>query len=915
MMNLTWRHLLRHWHLNVAVLLCLTLASALLVTFSSYTTAIATQELHQNLEEASPSERVLLLTGTRYTFRETLYERLQEILSPVLKERLVIRHATSPADPLPSNEGVDNKQAITLLDLYSFNLLTEHVGLVEGRWPSQVRLYEAEDSWRPPPIEAVISQEAAEQAGYGIGDQITGKKTYHRLNIVGIVTPLDPHDDIWGEDLSAFEINTSLPDLDADAIALPLIIASTSMQSNYPEVPIFPHEVSWRITLNHHLLSVDKAGELHSDLINFQTQSATQRAKTSTDLVRMLADYLSRLSRVRMTLWLLTVQALLFVLYTLTTFASSLVDRSQVELATLSGRGSSAWQMTQVFALENLILALPAALVLGPGLALGVIRLWSRSTGEVLPDTLPREAWLLSLVAAGLGWMALVLPVYTSARRDAGGWMHIRARPPQVSAAQQHYLDFYLLAFGGLLYWQLNRSGSFVMRHLEDTHLADPLLLIGPSLLLIASAMIFLRVWPYLLRLLAWLFQHLRGLVLPLGLSRLARDPLQPGRVVLLVSLTAGLVLFTRTFGDSLADSQEAMAAYLAGADVRLSLDQPTPLPVDQLAGQPGVQALSPVFRGNMQTGEGETIPLLAVDPDSFAQVACFPPGLSDVALADVLAVLKSEPGGGRLPAAFVGENDVGDQMDVYVAGGHLPLNVRAAVPAFPTLSAPSVVVSLPTLEAQMGTDALALYGANEAWLAVDPVQYESLVDNPVLQTRILADAHSQLRSLQSDALTRGTNNALRLNTLALALFSVTAFFLVLYFAAQGRVHEFSVLRSMGFSSIQSLALLVLEGMLVLLLGLLAGTIIGLGLSQVMIPYLSQALADSLAGVAIERILIDWPAIGRLYSHLAAAYGSALLLLLLVLLRTRAHWKTGAHDLLNNLGHQFKGRRTKSRKR
>jgi hypothetical protein len=708
MIDLTVRHLRRHWRLNVAVLLCLTLASALLASLSTYAATVAARELYQSLDEARPAERSLLITGTRYTFSEALYESLQKRLGETLEDRLVICHATLPADPL--DEGTDGKQVVAQLDVYSFNMLDQNVRVVEGRLPAQVRLREAQGSWRPPPIEAVIGARAAEQSGYGVGDRLTATKTYHRIDIVGIVDPLDPGDDVWGEDLSGFEITTGARDLDADAIALPLIIAPGSMRSNYPQKPIFPHDISWRITLNYHLVSADQAEMLHSDLINFQTQSATKRATVSTGLVHILADYLARLSRVRMALFLLTAQALIFVLYTLTVFTSSMVDRSQVELATLSARGASIWQIAGVFGLENLALALPAALLLGPGLAQGAIRLWGQSIGEVVPSALPREAWLLSGIAAGLGWLALVLPVFLAARRTAPRWQPVRARPPQQSVVQRRYLDLYLLAFGGLLYWQLNQAGSFVMRRLRNTQLADPLLLIGPSLLLIAIAMVSLRTLPFLLRLMARFFERQRGLVLPLSLSRLARDPLQAGRVVLLVSLTVGLVLFTRIFGDSLAHSQEEMAHYLAGADLR------------------------------------------------------------------------------------------------------------------------------------------------------------------------------------SDALAQGTQGAFQLNALTLVLFSVTAFFLVHFFAAQGRAREFGMLRAMGLSARQLLTLLIMEGALVLLLGLLAGTVVGLALSHIMTPYLSQVLAEALAGITIERILVDWPAVAQLYVLLIAAYGSALALLALVLMRTRAHW-------------------------
>jgi putative ABC transport system permease protein len=148
--------------------------------------------------------------------------------------------------------------------------------------------------------------------------------------------------------------------------------------------------------------------------------------------------------------------------------------------------------------------------------------------------------------------------------------------------------------------------------------------------------------------------------------------------------------------------------------------------------------------------------------------------------------------------------------------------------------------------------------------------------------------AHGQ-DPLRPDALAQGIGSALQLNALTLVLFSVAAFFLVHLFAVQGRGRDFGVLRAMGLSDRQWLTLLVIEGLLVLTLGLLAGTVVGVGLSRIMIPYLSQALAESLAGVTVGHILVDWSTIVQSYVLLIGVYGSALVLLVLVLKRTRVH--------------------------
>jgi putative ABC transport system permease protein len=891
--SLALRHLRRHWRMNIAVLLGLTLAVALLASLPVYAVAVAARELDQDLQEARPTERNLLISGTRYTFNDELYEQLRASLGEPFQDRLVVRQATLAADPLSPAELKQHK-AVSFLEVNSFDKLSDMVRLVEGRLPDQIRLEEALPD-RPAPVEAIIGAGAAELTGYGVGDRLTANNAFHRLDIVGIVEPLDPYDDIWGEDLSAFSIAIDTSDPNVDTVTLPLIIASTSMRSNFKFVPIFRHSVLWRILLNHKALSVDNAQAFHADLINLQTQLGTRYATISTGLVRILADYLARLSHVRTTLFLLIAQAFVFVLYSLTILTSFVLERSQTELTTLSGRGASAWQITLVFALEYLILAFPAALLLGPVLAGSAMRLWVASSGENVTVMLPRESWLLSGLSAGLAWFALVVPVYPAARRDVPRWQGMRSRPPRLSVAQKLYFDLFLLATGALLYWQLNQSGSFVARRLGDTKLADPLLLVGPSLLLVAVAMVILRLFPYFLQLMAWAFQRLRGLMLPLGFQRLARDPLKPSRVVLLISLASGLILFTNSFGDSLSHSQEEMAHYLAGADLRVSLDQPTRLSIDQLTGFPGVLTVASVYRTTVQTESGQPIHLFAVDPSTFDQVARYPASLTDLKFTALMRVIQLdfEPTATEVPAVFSysalpGANKVGDLVLLNLAGQHIPLGVRGSINNFPTLSGSFVIVSLAALEARAGLGD-RLSGTREAWMSIDPAHRQDLIRHPTLNQRILGDTQVELHTLRSDALAQGMSGAFRLNTLTLALLSVAAFMLVSFFAAQGRVLEFGVLRAMGLSLRQLLELLVTEGVLVIALGLVAGTFIGYGMVQIMIPYLSQALSASLAGTTIKEILVDWPAIARMYLLLIACYGLALLVLLLVLLRAGVH--------------------------
>ncbi len=899
LLNFTFRHLRRHWRLNVAVLFGLTLAAALLASLPSYATAIAARRLDQNLQDASPAVRNLYVTAAPHLLNASLYGRIQEHLGKLVKSRSVVRRATLPADPAPPTDQIDGAgRILRFLELWSFDKLPSSVRLVEGRLPDPVRLEAASNSIKAPPVEAVIGVDAAARSGYGIGDRLTSANEFYRLDIVGIVEPHAPQDDIWGADLSAFEITIDTSDPNVDSITLSLIIAPGSMGEVIPNSETF-----WRVSVNHDQITVDNAETVQSDLIKLQAQLSTNRAEISTGLITILADYLAQLSRVRMALFLLALQAFIFVLYTLAMLTSFLLDRSQGELASLSGRGATGLQITLVFALESLIMALPAALLLGPGLAQGAISLWAAVTDAHVPSALPNESWLLAGLAAGFGWLALVLPVYPAARRNLLEWQRVRARPDRLSVVQKLYLDLFLLTLGGLLYWQLHQSGSFVMRRLGDTSLADPLLLIGPSLLLIAVAMLFLRVFPFLLRLVAWVFQRTRGLMLPLGLSRLARDPLKSSRVVLLISLTAGLTLFSNAFGNSLSHSQREMAHYLAGADLRISLSKPTRIPPSQVIDLPGVLVASRVFLATVHNEEGRGVRLFAIDPATFDQVARYPPGLTNLTIPSIVRILGSETTADpdantddAMPAIFSyaampTSKTTGDPVPLTLAGRRLPFKARGTINNFPTLSGPFAVVSLTELEKRLDVNTLGghTFESDEAWLVVDASQHAALISHPQLEGRILDDAQAQLSALQSDALAEGTGSAFRLSALTLAVLSVAGFLLVHYFAAQQRVIEFSVLRAMGLSARQLFSLVATEGVLVMAMGLLAGTAIGYGLARVMVPYLSQALSKSLAGVSIAQILVDWPNVAQLYALLIGFYALAMLTLLLALVRVGVH--------------------------
>jgi hypothetical protein len=611
----------------------------------------------------------------------------------------------------------------------------------------------------------------------------------------------------------------------------------------------------------------------------------------STRLPEMLAQYQQQLATARMPLFLLAAQAFVFALYTLAMLASFSLERSQGEVVTLIGRGAGKLETTLIFAVEYVALMVPAAVLFGPLLARGAVNLWLATQGVTASWAIPAESRLLALLAGGLGWLALVVPVHLSTSLDLLEWQRQTARPARGAVWQRLYLDLILLILGAVIYWQLTESGTLLTRGARNGWLADPILMLGPSLMLIAVALVFLRVFPYVLRLAAWGTQGARGLVLPLGLARMARAPRGPSRVILLISLAVGLIFFANAFSNSLAMRQLQMAHYLAGADLRLSMAEES---LDAAADLPGVRTAAPVFRTSVRTAEQRPMQMLAVDPGTFQRVARYPPAFTNLTMASLLRTLGSKTDPAVLPAivsqaALPASWSEGEQLEVYLSGRPLVLEVRGRVINFPTVSGAFVVVSLPELRQLIDLAPLERTSSWEAWLSVLPDQQGVLAADPRLGADILDDAHAQLDRLRADALATGAVRAFQLNALTLSILSVAAFVLVHYFAARQRTHEFSILRAAGSTPRQLLALLVSEGILVLVLGLLAGTCIGYALSRFMVVYLSPVLSSATAGAAIREIYVDFPAVFRLDAFLVSAFLLAMIVLLVALLRVGVH--------------------------
>jgi len=251
------------------------------------------------------------------------------------------------------------------------------------------------------------------------------------------------------------------------------------------------------------------------------------------------------------------------------------------------------------------------------------------------------------------GWIFLVVSVYRAAGSDLLAGQGAGIRFDKRSLTQWHPIwDIFILTLGVLAYWQLTQ-GSTITRDVQDlgeesvAGISDLVLLLGPSLLLLAVALLLIRLLPFVWRFFAGITRKGQGLIWNLVLTRLARQPVGPSQVTLLISLTAGLTFFASVFTFSIENWQQTLARYIVGADIRLR--QPLVVSTQDI-GIPeslDITAMTQVVRAETTFLVDEyqrlDFDLLAVNPATFSSVVSFPPGISSFTMDQIMSVLQSD--------------------------------------------------------------------------------------------------------------------------------------------------------------------------------------------------------------------------------------------------------------------------------
>lgn len=523
--------------------------------------------------------------------------------------------------------------------------------------------------------------------------------------------------------------------------------------------------------------------------------------------------------------------------------------------------------------------------------------------------------------------LALLLPALAASRHTIVTYKWERARAMLRPLYQRYFLDLFLLALPLYGWYLLRRQGTITVLGTGGDPFSNPLLFLVPVLFCFSLALLFVRFFPLLTGILAWLASLLPGVTPLLTLRQLARSAGQYTRPLLLLSLTLSLAVFSSSMAVTLDEHLVDRVYYQAGADLNVaemgestedpqqpglpgqstassSTEEEEPrwlfLPVSEHLQVPGVQAAARVgdysATANIDGRQGSGR-LLGIDRLDFPAVAFYRPDFAGgESLGGLMNRLAVDPANLLVSRDFLARNglSVGDPLRLTVGAAgefeEIEFTVAGPLDLFPSLypqDGPFFVANLDHVYQGLG-------GAfpYDVWLATDPAvpgaEVVAGVRDLGLAVVAVSDARATIAQEQTRPERQGLFGLLTVGFLAAAALTVLGFLVYAVVSYQRRFIELGTLRAVGLSIGQMTAYLIGEQAILILTGASLGTALGVTASRLFIPYL-QVGAGKTTQVPPFVVQIAWQELWLIYALFGAMFLGAVTALIALLLRMRIH--------------------------
>ena len=630
-----------------------------------------------------------------------------------------------------------------------------------------------------------------------------------RLYVTGIVRPLDPGSSFWSTDpvagtpvLQLLPASRDSPDTpptwQGGAFADPSQLAM--MQQTYCRAPgtstCDTMELRWEIPVDINAFSADQAQTLENDLNTVTTapplvtilQNAMGAITVSAPGLPTVTQFVATQSAIMSVLLLLFVSLIAVGLTVIVLAVQLLMVKREDELRMLRARGATVGQLARRV-LTSTALAVGPAAVAGVLLALIPVRIAGANLGT--------------------GWrIAVLVPLIALCGPPLlAGWRHRKAGPSAVNPAVILTAETRAARFSMAAKRRMIAGGTLcaaavaILLILRGEGLPSPgsvnwVLTIAPVMLAVPAALVAMRGYPFVIRLLLGIWHRLTatGYV---ALASSIRLPAALSAYTLVLVLT--VAAFCGMVSDGISRGQAAYSWQATGADATIAVpgtEVVTPAQEQQLAAVPGVRHVATVWTSQWSVPDGAPFTLIEVNPARYAALTADTPfsklaaGVLNASGATALPVVASRQLAmvfGTHVTEITGQQGTKGDLSIRVAG------VVTTTPAQPSNGLFAIVAVRPSPATGMPPGSIQVMITGD----VNQAKLTALV-NRDLPASTVTFRSTVLGSLDGAPLVHAATQLMTLSVVACCLLAVLSLLFGLALGAGEREQTMARLAVMG---------------------------------------------------------------------------------------------------------------------
>lgn len=625
-------------------------------------------------------------------------------------------------------------------------------------------------------------------------------------------------------------------------------------------------------------------------------------------VTKTLETFQVNLSFIKRLFWILTIPIILVtVLYTW--MISTIIAKNDAnEIALLKSRGGATRQIFSIYGLQTIGMAV-IAFIVGPfigrqicliiGASNGFLTFVNRNAVEVTIDS---EAIAYSAIASAMFVIAVMIPTYLSCRLSIVQYKTKKNKVVNKSFYERIYLDVILLAVSIYGFYDQFNNQTLLSEAGADGDIVNPMIFILSSLFLLGINLLFIRLYPYLLKAIFALGKKIWNPVLYYSLINASRPEGTSKFIMLFIMMALSFGILSASQARTINQNEIDYMYYHNGADIVVKpYDDPNLVPrnfIDLTAqylasGQDGIEhiVVDSVPYKDYQTLAGiesstkvfsydratiskrgkdlDNTKILAIEPKGFVETGWYRDDMLPDYRNTYMNALLSVPNSAFLSSnlrddyGFKAGDEITVEWDQSLKGGDegsVSLIVRGFIETFSTYNPyiqPEINLynedEFNLVSSEISKVGFVLFNYHYLEDQLPPQNFdiwmkksEGVTDNDI-QAALLANdlevdrviyTNQQVIDAKNEPRLQGINGILTMGFLIILLITYIGYLIFWVMNIRSRALKFGIFRAIGMSSNQVYLVLLIEQVLMTGVAVLLGILSGILASRLFIPML-----------------------------------------------------------------------------